>query len=69
MKRRIPAPQVRLDRTSRESLHEQLTRGLRAAIESGEIAPGTPLPSTRAMAAALGVSRNTVITAYQELAA
>jgi GntR family transcriptional regulator / MocR family aminotransferase len=69
LKRRSPLLQVPLDRTSRESLHEQLTRHLRAAIDSGEIAPGAPLPSTRAMAAALGVSRNTVITAYEVLAA
>jgi len=69
LKRRTPVLQVQLDRTSRESLHEQLTRGLRAAIDSGELPPGAPLPPTRALAAALGVSRNTVVTAYEELAA
>ena len=69
MKRRTPVLHVPLDRASRESLRDQLTRGLRAAIASGRIPPGAPLPSTRAMAAALNVSRNTVVTAYEELAA
>lgn len=69
MKRRALVPHIPLDRSSREALHSQLTRAVRTAIESGQLPPGTPLPSTRALAAALGVSRNTVVTAYDELAA
>ena len=38
-------------------------------MSSGELPPGARLPSTRALAAKLGVSRNTVITAYEMLAA
>jgi DNA-binding transcriptional MocR family regulator len=38
-------------------------------MDSGDLPPGTALPSTRALASALGLSRNTVVTAYEELAA
>ena len=69
MKRRALVPPIPLDRNSREALHTQLTRAFRTAIDSGQLPPGTALPSTRALAAALGVSRNTVVTAYDELAA
>jgi GntR family transcriptional regulator/MocR family aminotransferase len=42
-------------------------RGLRAAILRGELAPGARLPSTRALAADEGLSRNTVLRAYDQL--
>ncbi|HEY2925943.1 winged helix-turn-helix domain-containing protein, partial [Piscinibacter sp.] len=49
----------------------QLLRGLhgelRAAIIDGRLKPGLRLPSTRAFAQSLGVSRNTVIAAYELL--
>jgi DNA-binding transcriptional MocR family regulator len=41
---------------------------LRERIERGELAPGTLLPSVRAVAADLGVNRNTVVAAYRQLA-
>ncbi|MFO7545794.1 MAG: PLP-dependent aminotransferase family protein [Trueperaceae bacterium] len=44
-------------------------RDLRDAVVSGALAPGTRLPSTRAHAEALGVSRNTVLAAYEQLTA
>jgi GntR family transcriptional regulator / MocR family aminotransferase len=69
LKRRALLPPVPLDRTSREALHSQLARALRSAIDSGQLPPGAVLPSTRALAATLGISRNTVVTAYDELAA
>jgi len=46
-------------------LHQQL----RSAILDGRLAPGAPLPATRQVAAALGVARNTVVTAYDLLVA
>ncbi|WP_187437695.1 PLP-dependent aminotransferase family protein [Actinomadura decatromicini] len=43
--------------------------GLRAAVRSGRLAPGTRLPPYRSLAADLGVARNTVADAYAELVA
>ena len=50
-------------------LHRQAYRALRGAILSGRLAGGARLVSTRAMAAELGVSRNTVLQAYEQLIA
>ena len=52
-----------------EPLSLQIVRQLQEAIEAGSVAGGTRLPSTRSLARTLGVSRNTVLTAYDELAA
>jgi GntR family transcriptional regulator/MocR family aminotransferase len=46
-------------------LHQQL----RSAILDGRLVRGAPLPATRQVAAALGVARNTVVTAYDLLVA
>lgn len=59
--------QVVIDRSAPESLVDQLVRQLRDAIEAGGLTVGTRLPSTRALARVLGVSRNTVFAAYEEL--
>ena len=69
MKRHDPLPAPALDRTGREPLHRQLATALRLAIRAGDLPRGAALPSTRGFAAALGVSRNTVIAAYEELTA
>ncbi|MEU5836848.1 PLP-dependent aminotransferase family protein [Streptomyces diacarni] len=42
---------------------------LRDAVRSGRLAPGTRLPSSRSLAADLGLARNTVAGAYAELVA
>src|SRR5262245_47866027 len=42
---------------------------LRAAIPDGRLRPGEPVPATRALAARLEVSRNTVMNAYERLIA
>ena len=42
---------------------------IRDAIRSGRLVPGTRLPSSRALAADLGVARNTVARAYTKLIA
>lgn len=49
------------------SLQSQLTEQLRRAINAGQLAGGTRLPSSRTLAATLGVSRNVVVAAYDEL--
>lgn len=42
---------------------------LRAQIADGSLPAGARVPSTRGLAAELGVSRTTVTTAYEQLAA
>ena len=49
-------------------LQTQLRRHLVDAILDGRLSPDHPLPSGRRLAQALGVSRNTVVLAYQALA-
>ncbi len=56
-----------IDRTSRLTLQDQLARQIRDLIQSGALAPGEALPSTRDLAAELEVSRNTAIYAYDRL--
>ncbi|MES9523966.1 PLP-dependent aminotransferase family protein [Streptomyces capoamus] len=46
-----------------------LTDALRDAVRSGRLAPGTRLPSSRALAADLGIARNTVTEVYADLVA
>src|SRR5258707_14811613 len=60
---------VELDRAAPEPLHRQLANGLRDAIRTGGLAPATRLPSTRLLAADLGVSRRLVVEAYSQLTA
>ena len=58
-----------LDAARPEPLYRQLREALTQAIESGEFSAGELLPSSRALATELGLSRNTVNTAYQEMVA
>ncbi|WP_457832922.1 GntR family transcriptional regulator, partial [Staphylococcus aureus] len=58
---------ILLDRTRRESLTEQLVAQICQAIAKGRIAPGARLPSSRNLADQLGISRNTVVRAYDNL--
>lgn len=51
------------------ALYEQLARALKQAILDGHLRAGERLPGTRAMADTLGLSRNTVMTAYEILRA
>jgi GntR family transcriptional regulator/MocR family aminotransferase len=53
------------DRTT--TLQAQLRRMLVSAILDGQIPPGSPLPSCRALAQSLKIARNTVVLAYQDL--
>ncbi|MGW1064258.1 MocR-like pyridoxine biosynthesis transcription factor PdxR [Streptomyces aureus] len=46
-----------------------LQTGLREAVRSGRLAPGTRMPSSRALAADLGVSRGLITEAYEQLTA
>jgi GntR family transcriptional regulator / MocR family aminotransferase len=66
---RAPEVLVELDRDAREPLSRQLERALRDGVRRGTLRPGTSLPSTRALASELGVSRGLVVAAYAQLAA
>ena len=58
-----------VDRAGEEPLHEQLELSVREAVRTGRLAAGSALPSTRGLAADLGVSRGVVSAAYDQLAA
>jgi GntR family transcriptional regulator/MocR family aminotransferase len=60
---------LRLDRSLPEPLQSQLQRELRAAIRNGQLGPGERLPSSRALARELGVSRGLVLECYAQLQA
>ncbi|MFG2491387.1 PLP-dependent aminotransferase family protein [Streptomyces caniferus] len=60
---------LHLDLTGPGGLRAALLRALREAVRSGRLTPGTRLPSSRSLAADLGIARNTVADAYAELVA
>ena len=61
---------VRLDRGSSEPLYQQLYRQIREELESGSFdSSASRVPSSRALAATLGISRPTVNQAFSQLLA
>jgi GntR family transcriptional regulator/MocR family aminotransferase len=62
-------PVVTLDRRAALPIHRQIYEGYRQAILDGRVRPGQRLPSTRALAQDLAVSRVVVVTAFAQLAA
>jgi GntR family transcriptional regulator/MocR family aminotransferase len=60
-------PEISLDPC--QSLQRQVYEALRHAIVRGRLPAGFRLPASRALARKLGVSRNTVLFAYEELIA
>jgi GntR family transcriptional regulator / MocR family aminotransferase len=61
---------IRLDRAAEEPLHQQLYRQIRDELKSGTFPNGAcRLPSSRALAADLGISRLTVSLAFSKLQA
>jgi GntR family transcriptional regulator/MocR family aminotransferase len=64
-----PELRLRLDRKLAEPLRSQLERELRDAIRSGRLAAGERLPSSRALAAELGISRGLALECYSQLPA
>lgn len=55
------------DKKSSLPLHRQIYEALRTAILEGDFKAGAKIPSTRGLAAELGVSRMTVVVAYDQL--
>ena len=56
-----------VDRDIDVPIHRQIREGLRRAILEGRLRPGQRIPSTRSLAADLGVSRLPVLSAYEQL--
>ncbi|WP_237885197.1 MocR-like pyridoxine biosynthesis transcription factor PdxR [Pseudomonas sp. PGPR40] len=56
---------IELDR--RQGLSRQLYQALRVRVLDGRLASGTRLPASRDLAAALSISRNSVVRAYDQL--
>jgi GntR family transcriptional regulator/MocR family aminotransferase len=70
VKRRVAAPLViSLDRSSGVPLALQIANQARAAIRTATVAPDARLPSSRALAAELGVARGVVEQAFDQLGA
>src|SRR6478735_7243625 len=53
----------------RGRMRHGLQQAIRTAIQDGRLAAGTRLPSSRSLAAELGVSRGVVVDTYDQLAA
>ncbi|HTU52123.1 MAG TPA: PLP-dependent aminotransferase family protein [Acidobacteriaceae bacterium] len=62
-------PLIAIDRKSPKALHRQIYDAYRAAVVDGILRPGQRIPSTRELAAGLGVSRFPVLNAYAQLLA
>ena len=56
-----------IDAHSATAPFEQLRTQIAAAIATGQLSPGTRLPTVRRLAADLGLAANTVARAYREL--
>src|SRR4051812_29804371 len=60
---------VTLDRDARATLPVQVAAQVRRLISTGELEPGSRLPSTRALAGELGVARAVTEAAFDQLVA
>ncbi|HEY4296503.1 MAG TPA: PLP-dependent aminotransferase family protein [Paraburkholderia sp.] len=60
---------ARLDRAAGEPVYRQTLRLMQQAILTGQLPPGTKLPSSRMLAEDLGIARNTVLHVYDQLTA
>ncbi len=58
-----------IERGSDTPIFEQICRAIRAQVAAGELSEGMRLPPTRVFATELGVSRSTLVTAYEQLVA
>jgi GntR family transcriptional regulator/MocR family aminotransferase len=58
---------IRIDRSAKTTLADQICQGVIASIKNGVLGPGARLPSWITLAEQLGVARGTVKTAYDRL--
>lgn len=59
---------IKIDRSSSTAIYMQIANQFSNAIQRNYIPEGTKLPGTRTIANLLGVNRNTVIAAFEEIA-
>jgi GntR family transcriptional regulator/MocR family aminotransferase len=60
---------VRVDRRAGSALQQQIYSEIRRAVLDGIVPPGSRLPSSRALADDLAVSRTTTLLAFEQLTA
>ena len=60
-------PFLRVDTESTVAPYQQVREQILTAVAEGNLAPGTKLPSVRALAGTLGLAVNTVAKVYKEL--
>src|SRR5690349_20890963 len=60
---------ISIDHADRFGVGRQVEAQLREAIRAGSLPPGSGLPSTRALAEDLSVSRGVIVRAYAQLEA
>ncbi len=60
---------IKTDRAAAQPLYRQVYVQIRQAVLCGELAPGTRLPSTRELARQIGLSRTTLVNAFEQLVA
>ena len=58
---------LHLDHHSGEPIYRQLIEQIKYRIACGQLAPGSQLPSIRALASELKINPRTVVKAYEEL--
>ena len=63
----LTSVQLAVDPDSQTPLHRQVYDQIREAILGRRLRPGARVPSTRMLASELGVSRNTILFAYEQL--
>jgi DNA-binding transcriptional regulator YhcF (GntR family) len=68
-RQKIFVPSITLDKASAMPLRRQIYCQIAQAIRRSDIPSGVRLPSSRGLARLLGVSRNTVLAAFDDLAA
>lgn len=62
-------PELPLPEDATLTIPQRIAQGVRALVDSGALSPGDPVPATRPWAQRLGVSRSSVVAAYDQLAA
>ena len=58
---------LHVDPSGQDPPYEQIRTQIAGQVASGELPPGTRLPTVRALAEILGIAPNTVARAYREL--